>query len=851
MEFKIAIAPPKRKKFIIGFLDENAFDDYHSLIVSGFVEACEKYDINVIRFGHMSSHITSRSSSQVNMVLDLIDQFPLDGLVFLGWARVATYENHENFIKKLGHIPMISLGSTLDNMPGVFFPGDIYIKEMLLHLIEFHKYKRIAFISPFWTDTRANIYINTLKEHNLYDPILYISETLLTNLDVRERGKKAVSILLDERKTTFDAIVSLYNEETSGVIDELKARGLNVPLDVAVTSYEDGDLGKFSSPSFTTVYFPLKELGYYACEAMHQLLTIGNISCLTPVPGKIIIRDSCGCVNITSKVPPSDIIFEGTPLKDISEESLKTLIITLKDQLPFKCLSIEALLDSFIKEFNKKGQSFFLLEFEIQLRRLAEDSTPSDLKNLIVNFRSILMPFIIPYYSISLDNLTLAENLFQQAQVLLMEKINNYYAEEEVRSKNNSSILHEISQILLTNFSIKTLMDSLEINLPRLSIPGCYIYMFKKSEDSENIYDNYTLEFEYTIGENGSIKKPSISTTNKASINDLISIIENCNYLTCQLLHVGDNFTGFIVFQPGPTDERIYETLSSHISTALSSAILFGKLDLSYKRLVEQAHKKGMADVATGILHNIGNILNSVNVSTLLIKDLANSSPIDDYIKANILLEKNIKDIDIFITNNPKGKKLMQFYAKLGDSFKELKEQLNENVSRLKEKIDLINDIISAQQSYTGIKSTLEKLNVIGIVEDAINMNLSSLEKYNIHLVRNYPMQEQLALVQPTKLFHVLVNIIKNGEEAMLEFSGPRTLTVTITSNNIISISDTGHGIPKHLLESIFAYGYTTKKDGHGFGLHSCANYMTEMEGRLWVESEGIGKGSTFYIQLK
>lgn len=884
MEFYLEPKPVKKQRYTIGFLDENAYNEYHSHLMMGVFAAARKYNMNVIRFGHFAAHITYKHNAQTNMVLNHVQQYHLDGLLFLGWARVATMDDHEEFKARFRSIPILSVGSGFKDIPSVYFPGDKYIHEILLHLIQVHSFQRIAFIAPFWPDNRSSVYTDTMKEYGIYHPELYISETEIANLEVSERGRKAVSILLDERKANFEAIVSLYNNESKAIIDELKLRGLNVPYDIAVTSYEDGEIGRFASPALTTVYFPWKELGYYGCEKMYELLTEGHIPMSTAVPGKVILRDSCGCISYSvSRAKAGTITSAGKSPGEITESELTSINQELHQRISHVNCDVSILSKAFIKNYHNKSTSAFLCELETELRKITDYYHFSDIEDVISVFRQQMLPFVVD----DPQALIWAENLFQQAQVLVQEKKTAIWAYEVVQSEMMNRVLQEIGRVLVTNFDLNKIIDSLEVNLPKINLPGCYIFIFQDQDNPEHLFDNYFLAFRYSDGKrinpqkglfnqmaakadhllsNSGIdfhgipfksrhrpKTVDIGTSNL----DLNAIIfpDNRPYaMNAQLLHVSDKFMGFAVFESGPMDERAYQVLSLNISTALFGAFLLEKLDNSYKKLVEQAHRSGMAEIASGILHNVSNILNSISVSIHIIKELIHGAPIESLVKANRMLEENINHLDSFLGDDPKGKRLTQFYIKLGESFSDLQTRLLENIYRLAEKINLINEIVTAQQNYTGIRSTLEELDVIPIIEDALKMNMPSLEKCHIKLIRNYnnPIR---AFIQRTKLFHVLINLITNAKDAMMEVpESKRKLTITITKvgdEKQIRISDTGHGIAPDLLESIFAYGYTTKKDGHGFGLHSCANYMTEMEGKIWAESEGPGKGATFVLNFK
>lgn len=148
----------------------------------------------------------------------------------------------------------------------------------------------------------------------------------------------------------------------------------------------------------------------------------------------------------------------------------------------------------------------------------------------------------------------------------------------------------------------------------------------------------------------------------------------------------------------------------------------------------------------------------------------------------------------------------------------------------------------------------LEELNIIDVIEEALKIYLTSLTKENIEVVRDYRSKPRV-WVQRVKIIHTLHNIIKNSIEAMSEISElNRKLTLTVFEDHAgkyIRIQDTGCGIPAGELENIFAFGYTTKEGQNGFDLHICANYVNEMQGKIWAESEGTGKGTTLVLQFK
>jgi DNA-binding LacI/PurR family transcriptional regulator len=145
--------PPLR----IGILDENGNDEYHGIMLSGIFEAAGRHGAEVIRVGHFLSNDTTRDPAQVQHLLHYVRQFRLDGLIFLGWARVCSYGNEALFRSMLSHLPLFSMGMGRADMPSALFDGDPYLEELLLHLILGHSYRRIAFIAPFNPDGRAAV----------------------------------------------------------------------------------------------------------------------------------------------------------------------------------------------------------------------------------------------------------------------------------------------------------------------------------------------------------------------------------------------------------------------------------------------------------------------------------------------------------------------------------------------------------------------------------------------------------------------------------------------------------------------------------------------------------------------
>lgn len=272
------------------------------------------------------------------------------------------------------------------------------------------------------------------------------------------------------------------------------------------------------------------------------------------------------------------------------------------------------------------------------------------------------------------------------------------------------------------------------------------------------------------------------------------------------------------------------------------------------RRIAETQRQAGMAEVATGVLHNVGNVLNSVNVSASLLRDSVAKSKLQNLIKATGLLRDHATDSASFLTEDPKGRMLPDYLIKLGDALASEHRKWQEELHGLGKNIEHIKEIVSMQQSYARLAGVVEALEARELVEDAIRINESALGRHSITLVRDYQEVPQVG-VDKHKVLQILINLIRNAKYAMEECQvTEKLLTLSIARcepNRVkITVADNGVGIPPENLARIFSHGFTTRKEGHGFGLHSGANAAKEMGGKLYAHSDGPGRGALFTLEL-
>jgi PAS domain S-box-containing protein len=278
------------------------------------------------------------------------------------------------------------------------------------------------------------------------------------------------------------------------------------------------------------------------------------------------------------------------------------------------------------------------------------------------------------------------------------------------------------------------------------------------------------------------------------------------------------------------------------------------KLENLHRQLVDTSRQAGMAEVATNVLHNVGNVLNSLNVSFAVVSDKVRKSRIQNLAKVAGMLQEHNKDLAAFLSSDPKGTQLPSYLTGLAQHLTQEQAEVLKELQSLTTNVDHIKEIVAMQQSYSKVSGVVETLPVVELLEDALRMNDAALARHEVQVVREYA-ETPPVLVDKHKVLQILVNLIRNAKYALDEQGQPdKRLTLRVSKNgsNVVhvSVSDNGVGISPENLTRVFEHGFTTRKGGHGFGLHSGALAAQELGGTLTVHSEGVGKGATFTLAL-
>ncbi|WP_431191931.1 sensor histidine kinase [Pseudomonas halotolerans] len=267
-----------------------------------------------------------------------------------------------------------------------------------------------------------------------------------------------------------------------------------------------------------------------------------------------------------------------------------------------------------------------------------------------------------------------------------------------------------------------------------------------------------------------------------------------------------------------------------------------------------KSRQAGMAEIATAVLHNVGNVLNSVNVSAELVSSLMRTSKVQGLGKVAQMMNEHGHDLSDFLTTDHKGKMLPGYLLKLAEVVATEQQGIIEELGQLTKGIDHIKTIVAAQQSYAVAVSIVETVPVPELIDDAWRMSAGSLARLGVTMVKDIADLPLLALDRHRVLL-ILVNLINNARQALVGVVD-RSPCITFGASLVqgpalrITVADNGNGIAPEHLARIFSHGFTTRQDGHGFGLHSCALAAQEMGGSLTVHSDGVGRGATFILDV-
>jgi DNA-binding LacI/PurR family transcriptional regulator/anti-anti-sigma regulatory factor len=586
------------KRPVIGYLTPNISDGVSLARWQGVLDAAREQDVNLLCFPG-SYWRDPGPRGQANVIYDLIGSENLDGIVLGNIVRESSagYDEFGDFYERRFRVPVVSIRKTLNGVP--YIPLDNYrgMREAIVHLVEVHGYRRIAFMRgpeqhPY-AQERYRAYTDVLEEYGLpFDPLLVTPPSGWSD--------PAIQVLLEERKlfpvTDFEAVAAVNDRKALDALLALQARGVRVPEDVAVVGFNDDAGDRVSTPPLTSVAMPFYEQGRQLVGMLLTLLRGEAIPERVALPARLVVRQSCGCMTLAmvrAAAEPSkaSLVKIESTLTAHRGEILAEMVQEVGD---FAGASewAERLLDTFVAALTAEGdpRGAFLSTLSEILRRVAEeDGDVTAWQGAVSTLRRRLLPSIT-HQGVSLW----ASGLWHQARVMIGEAAERMRMRQMLQAKQWAQTLREVGAALIATFDVSGLMDVLAENLPRLDISGASLSLYESPAapaDGSRLMLAYTAEGRIALAPAGQ-RFPS-----RRLIPEGMWPQRRYSFVV-EPLYFQERQIGFSLFEVGPRDGSIYEALRGEISSALQGALLVGErqraaqaLDRAYtamEKLVEE-----------------------------------------------------------------------------------------------------------------------------------------------------------------------------------------------------------------------------------------------------------------------
>lgn len=785
----------------------------------GALQAAKAYEVDLIGLAGESLRAPG-FLGQSNVLYDLISAERLDGLVIWGSllnTQVSVPEI-QAFYQRYRPLPLVSVGLPLPGIPSVLVGNYQGMRDAVEHLIVVHGFRRIAFIrgpvGNMEEEERYRAYCDALVDHGIT-----LDENLVVFGDwYYASGAAAIGVLLDERRVRLEAVVTSDDPMAYAALDALQARGIQVPGAVAMVGFDDMAESRFTMPPLTTVRQSREKVGWRAVEMVLAMLAGERVPQRVIVPTELIVRQSCGCQS-------PEVVRAATQLSGKTVEGFEAAFGVRRDQILSEVAQtnrgglerekVLQLLDAFAAEVSGRSSGAFLRALDrLSQQMVALDGDVMEWQGALSALRRNALPCLADGQALSR-----AEDLWQQARVLIGEAAERARARKELQTAQRAETLREISQLLVTALTVEELMDLLAEQLPRLGINRCYVALYENPEKPAE-WSRLVLARD----ENGRIalKEGGRRFTSQQLLPPALWPGEKPGYVLVAPLYFREHQLGFALLDASFQEGAIYEALRGQISSALEVVLLSTHNAALYEEALQARAAAEEADLLKSqflamVSHELRTPLSLIVGTIEMMLQSEHRVP---------LLEPYHQDV------------------------RNIRASAH-HLSRL------ISDVLDLASSQAGeLRLACKPLNLREVLEEAVVLGELIVQEKGLGWRPMIPQHLPLIWGDRTRLRQVILNLVSNavkfterGEVSLSVEVGDRAVTV--------NVSDTGLGIPTEEQQAIFdefrrseravARGY----GGIGLGLAITRRVIELHGGQIGVRSSGEeGAGSTFFFTL-
>lgn len=566
---------------------------YQAPIWRGAAEVAQQRGANLLCFagGMLYGAPTIPYDQQGNVIYDLVSSESVDGLIVVS-SSIGTFLGNAEmtaFCRRYAPLPVVSIGFAIEGVPSIMTDGAPGLRQALLHLIRDHGYRRIGFIGGPEGHPEAQLRYNVYRE-TLHSEGLTVDPDLVTPGDFQP-ASPAVYRYLDRLQEFPEAIVAANDAMALTAIQALRTRGLRVPDDIAVVGFDDSADSRYSTPPLTTVRQQIHEIGRCAAHLCLDQVEGKPVPDETILPTAFVRRRSCGCqlqsvANGATGAPPAPMIGDAVHLG-------------VPTTLPYPTLQA-----AFEEALETGDPAPFLGALERSME-LLPGTDAADWQNAISSMRHEWVPRLEEVPS----RLVHAEDLWGQARILIGNTVLSAQDAERARHVYLAEAVRATGEALTTTFDIHELMDTLVANLPALDIPGCYVALYEAFDQDATGYRemrtathtssqhpfslparaHLVLAYEPTIGRWNALQGVEYPT--HRILPEAVLAREPYNKLVAPL-YFRETQLGFVVFDVGPQQTTIYESLRDQLSSAIRGALLLRELRRAYNEVEQRVERR-------------------------------------------------------------------------------------------------------------------------------------------------------------------------------------------------------------------------------------------------------------------
>ena len=599
--------PPRHARPTIGFLVRDTTGSWGLSQWQGVVDKARERDINVICFSGQNLREINGFYAQGNVLYDLFSD-TIDGFVFnAALGQFVNQEELEEFCKRFHPLPVVGFERAVRGIPTVFQGEYQSMREAVIHLIEAHGRRRIGFIcgssGHLGQQERYRAYVDTLAEYGMSpDPKIVFHQTAASD-DILAIIRWIAAL----RKDDLDALVGVSDMQALLALQTIQAQGIRIPEDVAVVGFDNFPEGRSAMLPLTTVQPPFYEMGQKAVEMVLALMAGEQVPDQVTLPGRVVRRESCGCSlapvlqaaveEVTASGGTLDAALAGRrePTLSAMKAELGTPIAGLKPQWA------EQLLDAFAADVthSSNGPSpaepspsapgAFVKALDEPLRQVTNADAVEAWQGVLSEMRRHTLPCLVG----DAPMLHRAEDLWGQARVLIGERAQRAQAFQALQAEQRSNDLHGIGRDLLATSDVEALMDVLTKGLPRLGIPSCYLSVYE--DPQPYLYPQPAPPWSRLLLAYDERKRVALEANGRRFPSrqlvpeDLWPQGRRYTYVI-EPLYSREEQLGFVLFEEGPRDGVVFETLRGEISTALQGARLVQRVQERSAELMRQQY---------------------------------------------------------------------------------------------------------------------------------------------------------------------------------------------------------------------------------------------------------------------